>query len=187
MEEIDVNLSLFKKVESQISSHNKSEDKIREFIENDVLSLARNQLSKKSKKEKLLNSLLTKIETQLDRLEEEEDIDIMKLTKIYEVIARIELESDSSLLENTLGLLKQPMVQNNVNSTLPVNNGVINNTQSFIDTSRKSVQDVTPEEISVLKKIIIEAKDPLIHDEINYVKKDSEDYILIEKSDTNYE
>lgn len=152
-------IELFNIVDSQIAEQKKAEDKIKSFIENDIINLVKSQLTKKSKKEKLLESLLNKIELQLEKLEQEDDIDIMKLTKIYEVIARIELETDSSILENTLGLLKQPMVQNNVNSTVPTNNGVItNNNPSLTFNSQKSIQEVTPEEISALKKLINEAK-----------------------------
>jgi len=152
-------IELFNIVDSQIAEQKKAEDKIKSFIENDIVNLVKSQLTKKSKKEKLLESLLNKIELQLEKLEQEDDIDIMKLTKIYEVIARIELETDSSILENTLGLLKQPMVQNNVNSTVPTNNGVINNNNpSLTFNSQKSIQEVTPEEISALKKLINEAK-----------------------------
>lgn len=152
-------IELFNIVDAQLAEQKKAEDKVKQFIENDIINLVRSQLNKKSKKERLLESLLNKIETQLEKLEQEEDIDIMKLTKIYEVIARIELETDSSILENTLGLLKQPMVQNNVNSNVPTNNGVINNSNpSLTFNSQKSIQEVTPEEISALKKLINEAK-----------------------------
>lgn len=152
-------IELFKIVDAQIAEQKKAEDKVKSFIENDIINLVRSQLTKKSKKERLLESLLDKIELQLEKLEQEEDIDIMKLTKIYEVIARIELETNSSILENTLGLLKQPMVQNNVNSNVPTNNGVINNNNpSLTFNAQKSIQEVTPEEISALKKLIIEAK-----------------------------
>jgi hypothetical protein len=161
-------IELFKIVDAQLAEQKKSEDKIKSFIENDIINLVKSQLNKKSKKEKLLESLLSKIENELEKLSQEEDIDIMKLTKIYEVIARIELESDSSILENTLGLLKQPMVQNNVNSNVPTNNGVINNNNpSLTFNPQKSIQDVTPEEISVLKKLIIQAQDSKISNPID--------------------
>lgn len=152
-------IELFNIVNAQLVEQKKSEDKIKQFIENDIVNLVKTQLSKKSKKERLLENLLNKIETQLEKLEQEEDIDIMKLTKIYEVIARIELETDSSILENTLGLLKQPMVQNNVNSTVPTNNGIINNNSSSLLLNSKPVKEVTPEEISALKKLINEVKE----------------------------
>ena len=150
-------LEIFKVVDSQLAEQKKAEDKVKTFIENDIINLVKTQLNKKSKKERLLESLLDKIEMQLEKLEQEEDIDVMKLTKIYEVIARIELESDSSILENTLGLLKQPMVQNNVNSTVPTNHGVINN-QSLTVNTPKRVEEVSPEEISAFKKLINDAK-----------------------------
>lgn len=153
-------IELFNIVNSQLAEQKKSEDKIKQFIENDIINLVKTQLNKKSKKERLLESLLDKIEIQLEKLEQEEDIDVMKLTKIYEVIARIELETDSSILENTLGLLKQPMVQNNVNSTVPTNNGIINNNNpSLTFNSKQAIKEVTPEEISALKKLINEVKD----------------------------
>lgn len=153
-------IELFNIVNSQLAEQKKSEDKIKQFIENDIINLVKTQLNKKSKKERLLESLLNKIEVQLEKLEQEEDIDIMKLTKIYEVIARIELETDSSILENTLGLLKQPMVQNNVNSNVPTNNGVINNNNpSLTFNSKQAIKEVTQEEISALKKLINEVKD----------------------------
>ena len=153
-------IELFNIVNSQLAEQKKSEDKIKQFIENDIINLVKTQLNKKSKKEKLLENLLNKIELQLEKLEQEEDIDIMKLTKIYEVIARIELETDSSILENTLGLLKQPMVQNNVNSTVPTNNGVINNNNPSLSfNSKQPIKEVTQEEISALKKLINEVKD----------------------------
>lgn len=153
-------IELFNIVNSQLAEQKKSEDKIKQFIENDIINLVKTQLNKKSKKERLLESLLNKIEVQLEKLEQEEDIDIMKLTKIYEVIARIELETDSSILENTLGLLKQPMVQNNVNSNVPTNNGVINNNNpSLTFNSKQPIKEVTQEEISALKKLINEVKD----------------------------
>ena len=153
-------LEIFKVVDSQLAEQKKSEDKVKSFIENDIINLVKTQLNKKSKKERLLESLLNKIESQLEKLEQEEDIDIMKLTKIYEVIARIELESDSSILENTLGLLKQPMVQNNVNSTVPTNNGVVHNThQSLTMNTTKRVEEISPEEISAFRKLINDAKE----------------------------
>jgi len=152
-------IELFKIVDAQIEEQKKSEDKVKSFIENDIINLVKTQLNKKSKKERLLENLLNKIETQLEKLEQDEDMDIMKLTKIYEVIARIELETDSSILENTLGLLKQPMVQNNVNSNVPTNNGTINNNSNSLSyNASKQIQEVTPQEILALKKLIDQSK-----------------------------
>lgn len=150
-------IELFKIVDAQLSEQKKAEDKVKSFIENDIINLVKTQLNKKSKKERLLESLLDKIEVSLEKLEQEEDLDVMKLTKIYEVIARIELETDSSILENTLGLLKQPMVQNNVNSNVPTNNGSITN-NSLNYTAPKQIEEVTPQEILALRKLIDQSK-----------------------------
>lgn len=150
-------IELFKIVDAQLTEQKKAEDKVKSFIENDIINLVKTQLNKKSKKERLLESLLDKIEVSLEKLEQEEDLDVMKLTKIYEVIARIELETDSSILENTLGLLKQPMVQNNVNSNVPTNNGTINN-NSLNYTPPKQIEEVTPQEILALRKLIDQSK-----------------------------